>query len=82
MPFNAWSDASLTLTPWRLILLAIAILVLRRLPIIFAIQYYIPDIKTRREAVFAGHCELLFCASLLTIGLDAERLYLTHSLWI
>lgn len=55
MPFSAWSDATLTLTPWRLIVLAISILALRRLPTILATWYWIPDIKTRREAIFAGH---------------------------
>lgn len=68
MPFSAWNNASLTLTPWRLILLAISILVLRRLPTIFALQYYIPDIKTRREAVFAGHCEPRVSAYILTMN--------------
>lgn len=56
MPFSAWNNASLTLSPWRLVVLAIAILALRRLPTIFALQWWIPDIKTRREAIFAGHC--------------------------
>ena len=36
MPFSAWYDVELTLTPWRLVLLALAILVLRRLPAILA----------------------------------------------
>lgn len=57
MPFDAWNNATLTLTPWRLVVLAISILCLRRLPTIFALQWWIPDIKTRREALFAGHCE-------------------------
>ena len=55
MPFSAWADASLTLTPWRLVLLAISILALRRIPCIFALQWFIPDIKTKREALFSGH---------------------------
>lgn len=39
MPFSAWSNADLTLTPWRLVALSVCILVLRRLPGIFALQW-------------------------------------------
>lgn len=60
MPFAAWSNPDLTLTPWRLAVLSICILVLRRLPGIFCLQYFIPDVKTRREAIFVGHCGWFF----------------------
>jgi sodium/hydrogen antiporter len=33
----------------------ILVLLLRRLPIILALYRWIPDIKTFREAIFAGH---------------------------
>ena len=39
---------------WRLLVLAILILFLRRLPIILALYRWIPDIKTFREAIFVG----------------------------
>lgn len=55
MPFDAWNNELTTLTWWRLLLLCVGILALRRLPSIYALQHWIPDIKTRREAVFAGH---------------------------
>lgn len=54
MPIAAWSDAALTLAPWRLVVLAISLLVLRRIPAIFLMQRLIPDIKTNREAIFCG----------------------------
>ncbi len=39
---------------WRLIVLAICILLARRLPVIMALYRWIPDIKTPREAAFVG----------------------------
>lgn len=45
----------LTLTPWRLLVIAILILLLRRLPAIVTMYHWIPDVKTWREALFTGH---------------------------
>ncbi|KAF9020551.1 hypothetical protein BDZ89DRAFT_1103252 [Hymenopellis radicata] len=53
MPFDKFSDAELTLTVWRLVVLAICILILRRLPVVLALYKWIPDIKTFREAIFS-----------------------------
>lgn len=55
MPFSKFQDPTLTLEVWRLIVIAILVLLLRRLPIIMALYKWIPDIKTFREAVFSGH---------------------------
>ena len=55
MPFNKFNDKLLTLEVWRLVAIAILVLLLRRLPIIVALYKWIPDIKTFREAVFCGH---------------------------
>jgi sodium/hydrogen antiporter len=55
MPFNMFTDPELSLTVWRLIVIAILVLLLRRLPIVIALYKWIPDIKTFREAVFSGH---------------------------
>jgi sodium/hydrogen antiporter len=40
---------------WRLVVLAILVLLLRRLPIMMMMYRWIPDVKTWREAVFSGH---------------------------
>uniref|UniRef100_A0A8H7XPH3 Cation/H+ exchanger transmembrane domain-containing protein n=1 Tax=Psilocybe cubensis TaxID=181762 RepID=A0A8H7XPH3_PSICU len=55
MPFNKFNDAALTLSVWRLVLIALLVLVLRRLPVMMLLYKWIPDIKTFREAVFSGH---------------------------
>lgn len=55
MPFNTFSNAELTLSVWRLIVIAILVLLLRRLPIMLLLYKWIPDVKTFREAIFSGH---------------------------
>ncbi|PSN65986.1 Na+/H+ antiporter-like protein Nha1 [Corynespora cassiicola Philippines] len=51
--FNAYDVIGLS--PWRLVVLAILVLFFRRIPIMLALKPIIPDIKTWREALFAGH---------------------------
>ncbi|KAH7923352.1 hypothetical protein BV22DRAFT_1036441 [Leucogyrophana mollusca] len=55
MPFNSFSNEALTLSIWRLIVIAILVLLLKRLPIMVALYKFIPDVKTFREAIFSGH---------------------------
>src|SRR6202041_1510696 len=40
---------------WRLVVLAILVILFRRIPIVLMLKPIIPDIKTWREALFAGH---------------------------
>ncbi|GAA5830141.1 hypothetical protein JCM11251_006892 [Rhodosporidiobolus azoricus] len=74
MPFNAWDNEYTTLSPWRLILLCLGILALRRLPTMYALQWWIPDIKTRREAIFAGHFGPMGVGAIFISTLAAEKL--------
>lgn len=41
--------------PWRLIVIGLLVLILRRLPAVVALYKWIPDVKTFREALFSGH---------------------------
>jgi sodium/hydrogen antiporter len=45
----------LTIVPWRLVCIAILILLFRRMPVMLALKPLIPDIKSWREAWFCGH---------------------------
>ncbi|KAL7424027.1 hypothetical protein Q5752_001612 [Cryptotrichosporon argae] len=54
IPFHSFADASIHLSVWRLVVLAILILLIRRLPAILVLYKFIPDIKTLREAAFTG----------------------------
>jgi hypothetical protein len=55
MPFHSFSDETLSLSVWRLICIAVLVLLLKRLPIILGLFKWIPDIKSFREALFSGH---------------------------
>ncbi|GAA5939840.1 uncharacterized protein JCM15063_004319 [Sporobolomyces koalae] len=74
MPFSAWNNVATTLTPWRMILLCLGILTLRRLPGMYALQWWIPDIKTRREAIFAGHFGPMGVGAIFISTLAASKL--------
>lgn len=54
MPFDDFENSMLTLKAWRLAVLGICVLLIRRLPAMLALYKFIPDIKTFREAIFAG----------------------------
>lgn len=54
IPWSDFGNAALGLAPWRLVVIAILILVFRRLPILIILKPVMPAIKTYREAVFSG----------------------------
>ncbi|CDS08464.1 hypothetical protein LRAMOSA09826 [Lichtheimia ramosa] len=54
IPWSDFGNQELGLTPWRLVVIAILILLFRRLPIVVALKPFMPAIKTYREAVFSG----------------------------
>ncbi|KAK5821933.1 Sodium/hydrogen exchanger family-domain-containing protein [Linnemannia elongata] len=54
IPFANFHDMALELSVWRLIVLAILILMLRRLPFVMALKRFIPALASYREAAFAG----------------------------
>lgn len=55
IPWSDFNNAEIGLQAWRLVVIAILIIFFRRLPIMVALKPVIPDIKTWREAFFAGH---------------------------
>lgn len=55
MPWHDFVNSEINLSIWRLIVLAILILLLKRIPIVVALWKFIPDIKTFHEAVFSGY---------------------------
>jgi NhaP-type Na+/H+ or K+/H+ antiporter len=54
IPWSSFSETALGLSYWRLIVVAILILLFRRLPIVMALLKVIPALKTRREGIFTG----------------------------
>ncbi|KAF2280664.1 uncharacterized protein EI97DRAFT_428761 [Westerdykella ornata] len=43
------------ITPWRLVVLGVLVLLFRRIPVMLLLKPILPDVKTWREALFAGH---------------------------
>jgi NhaP-type Na+/H+ or K+/H+ antiporter len=55
IPWELFNADIIGLSPWRLVVLGILVLFFRRIPIMLMLKPLIPDIKTWREACFAGH---------------------------
>lgn len=55
IPWGQYNAPQFGLTPWRLVVIAIFVIFFRRIPVMMALKPLIPDIKTWREALFAGH---------------------------
>ena len=55
IPWDQFNAGWLGLDVWRLVVIAFLVLFFRRIPIMMALKPVIPDIKTWREALFAGH---------------------------
>lgn len=55
VPWPDFNNAELGLNVWRLIVLAIVVVFLRRIPAVMALKPFTPDIKSWREALFCGH---------------------------
>ncbi|KAK2809024.1 hypothetical protein FQN49_008655, partial [Arthroderma sp. PD_2] len=55
IPWQQFNLPELGMVPWRLVVLAILVLFFRRIPAMLMLKPFIPDVKTWREALFAGH---------------------------
>jgi len=55
IPWDMMNRPDLTVVPWRLVVIAILVLIFRRIPIMLLLKPVIPDIHTWREALFCGH---------------------------
>ena len=55
IPWDQYNNPLIGLTPWRLVVISIFVIFFRRIPVMLALKPFIPDIKTWREALFAGH---------------------------
>ncbi|KAK3295753.1 alkali metal cation/H+ antiporter Nha1 C terminus-domain-containing protein [Chaetomium fimeti] len=78
IPWKDFNDAVVGLQAWRLVVLAIFIILFRRIPVMMALKPFIPDIKTWREALFAGHfgpigVGAIFIAMLARAELESEN---------
>lgn len=55
IPWEDFNNPDIGLVPWRLVVIALLVIFFRRIPIMLMLKPFIPDVKTWREALFAGH---------------------------
>lgn len=55
IPWEQFNNGVEGLKAWRLVVIAVFVIFFRRIPVMMALKPLIPDIKTWREALFAGH---------------------------
>jgi Na(+)/H(+) antiporter len=55
IPWDQYNSGVEGLRVWRLVVIAIFVILFRRIPIMLALKPLIPDVRTWREALFAGH---------------------------
>lgn len=55
IPWSQFNNGEIGCNVWRLILLSIIVIFLRRIPAVMLLKPFIPDVKSWREAVFVGH---------------------------
>jgi Na(+)/H(+) antiporter len=55
IPWEQFNNGYYGMEAWKLVVLGILVVLFRRIPIMILLKPIIPDIKTWREALFAGH---------------------------
>ena len=78
IPWEMFNNAEMGLSAWRLTVIAIFVILFRRIPIMMVLKPLIPDIKTWREALFAGHfgpigVGAIFIAILARAELESDK---------
>ena len=61
MPFNMFNAVELSITPWRLMIVFVAVIFLRRIPALLLLYHWVPEISSWKEALFSGHFGELDC---------------------
>ncbi|KAI1421683.1 alkali metal cation/H+ antiporter Nha1 C terminus-domain-containing protein [Xylaria sp. FL1777] len=78
IPWEMYNDFSIGLSAWRLTVMSIFVILFRRIPVMLLFKPFIPDVKTWREALFAGHfgpigVGAIFVAILVRAELESEH---------
>ncbi|KIM74330.1 hypothetical protein PILCRDRAFT_707202 [Piloderma croceum F 1598] len=79
LPLAAFNSPELGITPWRLVVLFIAIMVLRRIPPLLLLFKWIPEINGWREALFSGHFGPMGVGAVFISSLALTRLATPHN---
>ncbi|KAI0070725.1 Sodium/hydrogen exchanger [Panus rudis PR-1116 ss-1] len=74
LPFDAFNSPELGIVPWKLVVLFIAILALRRIPAMLLLYRWVPEISGWKEALFSGHFGPMGVGAVFISTLAVERL--------
>ena len=78
IPWEQFNNVEMGLSAGKLVAISILVIFFRRIPIMLALKPFIPDVKTWREALFAGHfgpigVGAIFVAILARAELETEH---------
>lgn len=74
LPFDDYHSPEYGITPWRLVLLMIAILFLRRIPFLLMVYKFVPEITSWKEALLSGHFGPMGVGAVFVSSLALTRL--------
>ncbi|KDQ53540.1 hypothetical protein JAAARDRAFT_39225 [Jaapia argillacea MUCL 33604] len=74
MPFTAFNSPELGIVPWRLVVVFLAILALRRIPSLLVLYKWVPEITSWKEALFSGHFGPMGVGAIFVSSLALTRL--------
>jgi sodium/hydrogen antiporter len=77
IPWDQFNAPAQGMIPWKLVVIGVFVIFFRRIPAMLALKPLIPDVKTWREALFAGHfgpigVGAIFAAILTRAELETE----------
>ncbi|CAL1708274.1 unnamed protein product [Somion occarium] len=79
LPFAAFNSPDLDIVPWKLVVLFLAVLVLRRIPPLLLLYRWVPEIDGWKEALFSGHFGPMGVGAVFISTLALTRLPQPHS---
>ncbi|KAL0576454.1 hypothetical protein V5O48_005529 [Marasmius crinis-equi] len=79
LPFKDFSSEALGIEVWRLVVLFLIVIFLRRIPALLALYMWIPEVQTWKEALFCGHfgpvrCNMMGVGAVFVSSLAVTKL--------
>jgi len=78
LPFDKFHISEVGVTPWRLLILMLVILALRRIPSLLLLYKLLPEVTNWREALFCGHFGPIGVGAVFIATLAQSRLEAPH----
>jgi NhaP-type Na+/H+ or K+/H+ antiporter len=79
LPFDQFDISELGISPWRLVMLMLVILALRRIPSLLILYKLMPEVSNWREALFCGHFGPIGVGAVFISALAQSRLEVPHN---